>query len=181
MADLVPAGTPRVIDATAAPGGKTFRLLARGSAVMAVDRSELRLARVRESLVRLKMQADVRVHDWSHGPMPGVGEVEAVLVDAPCTALGVLRRHPEIRWRRSPMDPSAASVVQLQILHAASRHVKRGGALVYVVCSPEPEEGSEVVKAFLAESGAFRLDALRTTAPPEHDEDAFFGARLVRA
>jgi 16S rRNA (cytosine967-C5)-methyltransferase len=104
-----------------------------------------------------------------------------VLVDAPCTALGVLRRHPEIRWRRSPMDPSAASVVQLQILHAASRHVKRGGALVYVVCSPEPEEGSEVVKAFLAESGAFRLDALRTTAPPEHDEDAFFGARLVRA
>lgn len=180
MADLVPESAKNVIDACAAPGGKTFRLISKGHTVLAVDGSEERLNKVRDSLRRLRMEATVRPHDWLTGRLLAVGEVDAVLVDAPCTALGVLRRHPEIRWRRSPLDPKGAAVRQFAILAASSQHVRSGGALVYAVCSPEPEEGPQVVQRFLKENPEFTLDVERTTAPPQHDEDAFYGARMVR-
>jgi 16S rRNA (cytosine967-C5)-methyltransferase len=179
-ADLVPASAERVLDTCAAPGGKAFRLASRGSSVHAVDVSDDRLDRLRAGARRLRLEIPTRRHDWEHGPMGSEERFDAVLVDAPCTSLGVVRRHPEIRWRRTPFDPTAAAGRQARILSAASQHVRSGGALVYSVCSPEPEEGVQVVDGFLKAHPAFTLETSWSTAPPTHDEDAFYGARLRR-
>lgn len=180
MTDLVPASAKEVLDACAAPGGKSFRLAARGHAVTSVDVSMPRLDAMGESLHRLGLSVARRKHDWMEGPIPGVGAFDAVLVDAPCTALGTVRRHPEIRWRRAPLDPMHAAARQKRILAEAATHVRPTGVLVYVVCSPEPEEGQQVVDAFLKAHPTFRLDETRCSAPPQHGEDAFFGVRMVR-
>lgn len=180
MSDLVPASCKRVLDATAAPGGKTFRLASRGHEVVAADVEPSRLTLMKGSLSRLKLNVPLVRHDWTRGPLRELGRFDAVLVDAPCTGLGVVRRHPEIRWRRTAFDPAKAAVRQQQILAAAAEHAVPGGCVVYVVCSPEPEEGPEVVRAFLASRAGWRLAEERTTAPPSGDEDAFYGARLIR-
>ena len=126
-----------------------------------------------------------RVHDWTRGawadPSGGDPLYDAVLVDAPCTALGTLRRHPDVRWRRSPDDLRHAAKLQRTILAAAAEHVAPGGALVYAVCSPEPEEGLEVIDAFLAAHAAFTSEATLLTAPPRRGEDAHYGVRLRRS
>lgn len=170
----------RVLDACAAPGGKSFRLAARGAQVTAVDRSRSRLKRLKQNASRIGLSLDVREQDWTRPLQGKTSLVDAVLVDAPCTGLGTLRRHPEIRWRSLPSDPLAMSMTQKIILTAASQWVKPGGRLVYAVCSPEPEEGSEVVEGFLADHADFRLDAVVDSAPPSAEEDAFYAARLVR-
>lgn len=180
VADLVPEGARRVLDACAAPGGKTFRLLSRGHEVWAADRETERLKLLRQSLDRLKLRAEIGVHDWSSGPHPRLGVFDAVLVDAPCTALGIVRRHPEIRWRRSPFDPASAAARQRAIAEAALRHVAPGGVLVYAVCSPEPEEGEGVVAALRRAHPELVVEAQLATAPPADGEDAFFAARLRR-
>lgn len=180
VADLVGAGKgTRVLDACAAPGGKAFRLTAAGAEVTAVDLSAERLALLRGSAERLGLNVAVRAHDWAQGPLPE-GAWDAVLVDAPCTALGLLRRHPDIRWRRTLLDVTRAPELQAAILANAASHVAPGGRLVYAVCSPEPEEGSRVVEQFIDQHRAFSLDATLSTAPPSGDEDAFWAARLVR-
>jgi 16S rRNA (cytosine967-C5)-methyltransferase len=104
-----------------------------------------------------------------------------VLVDAPCTGLGTVRRHPEIRWRRVEEDLARAASLQARILRATARVVRPGGVLVYGVCSAEPEEGEQVVTAFLQQHAEFRLDGVVRTAPPVDGEDAHYGARLIRA
>jgi 16S rRNA (cytosine967-C5)-methyltransferase len=169
----------RVLDACAAPGGKAFRLLSRGAVVTATDREEARLALLRDTAARLGFEPEVAVHDWEAG---GVGDRrwDVVLVDAPCTGLGTTRRHPDIRWRRNVDDIGRMAQRQEAIVENALRHVARGGVLVYAVCSPEPEEGPDVVRAVLARHPEWRLDAELSTAPPREDEDAFYGARLVR-
>jgi 16S rRNA (cytosine967-C5)-methyltransferase len=181
MTDLVPDDAKTVLDACAAPGGKSFRLAARGATVCAVDISESRLKKMGESVRRLDLGIRYRQHNWLNGPLNGDDTFDAVLVDAPCTGLGVVRRHPEIRWRRSPFDPGSAAPDQATILQHAASHVRSGGALVYVVCSPEPEEGEEVIQAFLLQHPDFSEEARRCTAPPENEEDAFFGVRLRRS
>ncbi|MBN1337080.1 MAG: methyltransferase domain-containing protein [Deltaproteobacteria bacterium] len=182
VADLVPvpAGL-RVLDACAAPGGKAFRLAARGARVLAVDLDAHRLARVAEGATRLGLSVDLRVHDWEDGPPDDLVEsFDAVLVDAPCSGLGTMRRHPEIRWRRSPEDLTRNAARQGAILRAAARCLARRGCLVYAVCSPEPEEGAEVVAAFLADHPFLAIEAAWTSAPPQDDEDAFQAVRMVR-
>jgi 16S rRNA (cytosine967-C5)-methyltransferase len=179
MADLVPADAARVLDACAAPGGKSLRLASRGAAVTAVDVDARRLQTLHETLGRVGVEAEVKQHDWLSGPMGG-GTWDAVLVDAPCTGLGTVRRRPEIRWRRGPMDPAMASNRQKTILANAATHVAEGGCVVYVVCSAEPEEGPEVVKQFLRDHPGWTLEVERSTAPPERGEDAFYGARIRR-
>jgi 16S rRNA (cytosine967-C5)-methyltransferase len=182
VADLVGARPgERVLDACAAPGGKTLRLVSQGADVTAVDRDPDRLRRVEEGLARLTLagRAKTRVVDWT-GRTPDPGGFDAVLVDAPCTGLGTVRRHPEIRWRRAELDLAPASALQGRILTAASAHVRPGGRLVYAVCSPEPEEGEEVVAGFLAANREFRREATLSTAPPAGGEDAHWAARLVR-
>lgn len=179
VADLV--GEAReVLDACAAPGGKSFRLASRGARVVAVDLDPVRLELVEQSAGRLGLDLDLRIHDWLEGPL-SEERFDAVLVDAPCTALGLLRRHPDIRWRRQLVDVLAAPRRQQVILENAAVHVAPGGVLVYAVCSPEPEEGRGVVEAFLAEHADFALETTLQTAPPEGDEDAFQAFRMRRA
>lgn len=179
VTDLVPTSAARVLDATAAPGGKTARLAARGAQVAAVDVSASRLALLRDAMIRLRFDVPTLQHDWLKGRSDALGTFDAVLVDAPCTGLGTVRRHPEIRWRRGPMDPAGMTDRQLRVTKGAAHHVRPGGHLVYIVCSAEPEEGPAVV-AELVKLG-WRVEEERCSAPPVDDEDAFYGARLVRA
>ncbi len=181
VADLVGAGPgDAVLDACAAPGGKAFRLATAGARVTAVDRPGERLGRLGDGARRLRLPLHIEAHDWDTGPLPGGRRFDAVLVDAPCTGLGTLRRHPEIKWRRVEADLAAAAVVQRQVLERAVPSVRPGGVLVYAVCSPEPEEGKGVVDAFLAEHTDFRLDGTLGDGPPNGREDAHWAARMVR-
>ncbi|MEO0604770.1 MAG: transcription antitermination factor NusB [Myxococcota bacterium] len=184
MADLVGTGPSlqgrRVLDAFAAPGGKAFRLASQGARVVAVDRDPERLEKVRSGAERLGLDLDVRTHDWSTGPDSFGADFDAVLVDAPCSALGTLRRHPEVRWRRQPDDLDAMGARQSALLETVATLVRPGGILVYAVCSPEPEEGESVVERFLEAHRDFAVDEVRQTAPPQHGEDAHYGCRLRR-
>lgn len=179
IADLLPAGTSRVLDTCAAPGGKSFRISARDGSreVLATDLTEQRLIKLRTSAERLSLPVQALVHDWSAGPLTDDSGVllrfEAVLVDAPCTGLGLLRRHPDRRWHRKEEDISALSERQRRILYHASLCVERGGVLVYAVCSPEPEEGEMVASTL-----GWREEARYSNAPATEGQDAFWGCRL---
>ncbi|MBF0294283.1 MAG: 16S rRNA (cytosine(967)-C(5))-methyltransferase RsmB [Magnetococcales bacterium] len=151
---LGPTAGEDILDLCAAPGGKTTHLaaLAGGQArIYAVDRSEWRLRRLRENLERLRVPGvEVVVGDAvADDYLPGM-TFDRVLVDAPCTGSGVIRRHPDIKWRRCAEDPARMAATQSRILEAAARRVRPGGVLVYAVCSLEPEEGEEQIAAFLA-------------------------------
>lgn len=165
------------LDACAAPGGKSFRLATRGAAVTAVDAQARRLQKVGEGARRLGLPVQEAVHDWLRGPCATLGLYDLVLVDAPCTGLGTLRRHPEIKWRRLRSDPAAMAIRQVPILQAAAAHVRPGGVLVYAVCSPEPEEGIRVVEALQGWS----IERSLRFAPPTGDEDAFQAFLLRKA
>lgn len=175
VADLVPAQARTVLDACAAPGGKTLRLASRGADVTSVDVSAARLARLVEARDRCRLPGPAHAHDWTTGPHPALGLFDAVLVDAPCTGLGTVRRRPDIRWRRGPGDPADRAVTQGAILDGVAAHVRPGGHLVYAVCSAEPEEGPGVVDAFLSRHGGWERVQTLCTAPPQDDEDAFQG------
>ena len=177
VADLceVSAGQT-VLDACAAPGGKTLRLAAAGATVDATDRSAPRLVLLRENLGRCGLEAQVRKVDWE-SPPPGASQYDAVLLDAPCSALGTVRRNPEVRWRRQPQDLPAMGTLQSQLLETLSQKVKPGGALVYAVCSPEPEEGEQVIARFVAAHPDWTVARTLATFPDE-DADGFYAARL---
>lgn len=172
VADLVPP-VPAVLDACAAPGGKSLRLAARGMRVVATDLDAERLARVEQNARRVGLTLTTAVHDWSAGARPE--SFPAVLVDAPCTALGLVRRNPELRWRRTLADIAAAAKKQKVILSNAARCVAPGGALVYAVCSPEPEEGPEVAAAL-----GWPIEAVFTNAGNPTGGDVFWGCRMRR-
>lgn len=181
MADLLSdVDGKRVLDACAAPGGKSFRLSSRGARVLCTDVSSTRLKRLNESSRRLGFQLETAVHDWETGIYEVGEEFDAVLVDAPCTGLGVIRRRPEIRWRRQEADLIGSAERQEKILSHCAARVRTGGDLVYTVCSPEPEEGSDRIGRFLAVHPEFSLEHTIETAPPAGGEDAHFGALLKR-
>ncbi|MEQ1567350.1 MAG: RsmB/NOP family class I SAM-dependent RNA methyltransferase [Myxococcota bacterium] len=176
VADLVPAdGT--VLDACAAPGGKSFRLRSRGARVTATDRNPTRIGAITAGADRLGWTLETHVVDWTRSDLAD-RRFDAVLVDAPCTGLGTVRRHPEIRWRRTPDDLFGAADVQREVLRRAAVHVRPGGALVYAVCSPEPEEGELVVRDFLATHRRFAVEHTLELAPPQQGEDAHYAVRL---
>lgn len=184
VADLAVRGLPegaRVLDACAAPGGKALRLASAGVQVVAADNSEARLERLRENIGRVGLDVAVRRVDWTDGDATCGGPFDAVLVDAPCSGLGTTRRHPDIRWRRTVEDLPQRAALQRTILARAATQVAPGGVLVYAVCSPEPEEGAEVVSWFVERHHGFVLEEELRTAPPAGDEDAFYAARLVRS
>ncbi len=139
-----------VIDLGAAPGGKTAQLAAAGARVIAVDRAK-RLARLRENLARLKLAAETVAADileWRpSAPAP------FVLLDAPCTATGTIRRHPDVARIKSPADVDRLARTQDRLLDAAADMLAPGGRLVYCVCSLEPREGPERARALLARRG----------------------------
>jgi 16S rRNA (cytosine967-C5)-methyltransferase len=145
---LGPVAGRQVIDLCAAPGGKTAQLAAAGARVTAVERSEARLARLSENLARLGLAATTVAADaavWRPA-----APAEAVLLDAPCSATGTLRRHPDIAHLKGPNQIAALAALQDKLLTAALEMVKPGGRLVYAVCSLQPEEGPERIARLLA-------------------------------
>ena len=143
------------LDLCAAPGGKTLQLAATGASVTAVDRSAVRLKRVSENLTRTGLAAEVVEADgaaWADGRT-----FDAVLVDAPCSATGTFRRHPDVLWVARPSDIASLAAVQARLLDSAARRVKPGGVMVYCVCSLEPEEGEAQTEGFLARTADFAL------------------------
>ena len=141
----------RVLDACAAPGGKTAHLLELADLdVLALDVDAQRLQRVRENLARLRLQAELKVGDarrpadwWDGRPF------DAILLDAPCTASGIVRRHPDVRWLRRPTDPEQLAVVQAELLEALWPLLAPGGRLLYATCSIFRAEGQRQADAFL--------------------------------
>lgn len=136
-----------VADLCAAPGGKTAQLLVAGAEVTAVDRSAPRLARLKENLARLKLTA--RVVEADAAEFAG-GPFDAILLDAPCSATGTLRRHPDIAVSKRPSDLLTLAALQSRLLDHAAELLKPGGLLVYSTCSLEPEEGERQVERLLA-------------------------------
>jgi 16S rRNA (cytosine967-C5)-methyltransferase len=136
-----------IADLCAAPGGKTAQLAFAGARVTAVDRSAARLGRVRENLMRLALEAETVAADaleWQGGPF------DAVLLDAPCSSTGTIRRHPDVPWLKSEADISVLAVLQQRLLDRAVELLKPGAILVYCVCSLEPEEAEDQIAALLA-------------------------------
>lgn len=204
-ARLLRAGTGmRVLDLCAAPGGKTAQLAGSGAHVTALDRSERRLSRLRDNMRRLRLeQVETIAADaltWE-GP-----EFDAVLLDAPCSATGTIRRHPDVAWLKGEKDIAALATHQARLLDKAAGHVRPGGVLVYTTCSLEPEEGERQIAAFLARDARFTRIAVTPeevggctelitsdgdlrTLPchfPDDDPmraglDGFYAARLARA
>lgn len=187
----VPAGA-LVADLCAAPGGKSVELARVAGAVFSSDASIHRLTRVRENVTRLAL-ANVHVFA-ADARIPAVRPVDAVLLDAPCTGTGTMRRHPDARWRLKPSDLAVMTALQGMLLTAAAQIVKPGGLLVYSTCSLEPEENDDQVERFLATHDGWRLEppAAGTVSadvldagclrvlPQRHGTDGAFAARLRR-
>ena len=155
-ARLIPPSARRVLDACAAPGGKTMQLAAAGHEVTALDRSESRLARLSENLARTGLRAGTVAADalsWSCEKL-----FDAVLLDAPCAATGTFRRHPEVLYRARQSIIDQGAELQAQLLARAADWVKPGGSLVYAVCSLEPAEGEQRIDAFLADRSDYRIE-----------------------
>jgi 16S rRNA (cytosine967-C5)-methyltransferase len=137
----------QVTDLCAAPGGKTAQLCVGRANVTAVELSQKRAERLRENLARLRLPAEVVVADALEWRPPG--PQDAVLLDAPCTATGTIRRHPDIAWHKSPDDVATMAELQGRLLAAAIEMVKQGGLVVYASCSLQPEEGPQVIAGVL--------------------------------
>jgi 16S rRNA (cytosine967-C5)-methyltransferase len=195
-ARLIPPDASAVLDLCAAPGGKTMQLAAAGHQVTSVDSSPNRLARLRENLVRTHLKAQLVPADATTW-LPG-REFDAILLDAPCSATGTFRRHPEVLYRARPRLIAESAELQARLLDRAAQWLKPGGTLVYSVCSLEPEEGEQAVADFVrrhADIGIVAPAGLPgfAIASPEgwvrilpglHEAegglDGFFMARLVR-
>jgi len=192
-----------VADLCAAPGGKTAQLALAGARVTAVDRSDARLARLRDNLDRLSLQAETVTADvleWQPA-----GRFDAILLDAPCSSTGTVRRHPDVPWLKSEADLAVLMSLQQRLLDRAVDLLKPGATLVYCVCSLEPEEGVNQIAALLARNTSIAhkpiaahevcghaefvtADGDLRTLPlqlPDPDPrwgglDGFFAARLIR-
>ncbi|MBT9302667.1 16S rRNA (cytosine(967)-C(5))-methyltransferase RsmB [Pseudomonas sp. TAE6080] len=193
LLDLAPG--QRVLDACCAPGGKTCHIMEAQpglAGVVAVDLEAKRLVRVRENLARLGLEAELIAADgrdtatwWDGKPF------QRILLDAPCSATGVIRRHPDIKLTRQPDDIAALAVLQGELLDALWPTLEVGGILLYATCSTLPTENTEVIQAFLARtSGARELDIATTAGikqphgrqllAQEGGHDGFYYAKLIK-
>jgi 16S rRNA (cytosine967-C5)-methyltransferase len=196
-----------IADLCAAPGGKTAQLAHAGARVTAVDRSPGRMARLRDNLLRLALEAEVVVTDatdWQGGK--NSGGFDGILIDAPCSSTGTIRRHPDIAWLRQEADITALAALQQRLLQKAVALLRSGGTLVYCTCSLEPEEGEHAISTLLATEATMRrapIDAGEVAGLAEiltaegdlrtlpchlpHDDcrlgglDGFYTARLVKS
>ncbi len=181
---LDPRPGERILDACAAPGGKTVALAERAGPdgrVVAADVDPQRLERVRENVERMRTAEIVEIRRMDVREPPARPETfDAVLLDAPCTNTGVLRRRPDARWRFDRETLAAAAALQAEILEGAAGRVRPGGRLVYATCSLEPEENGERVAAFLEGHPEFRLVREIAHVPPRPAHDGVYAARLER-
>lgn len=158
----------RIADLCAAPGGKTAQLANAGANVTAVDASAKRLQRLKDNLTRLGLEAETveaDVREWEPGRV-----FDAVLLDAPCTGTGTLRRHPDITHLKSEKDLEELATLQYRLLGRAVTLLERGGTLLYCTCSLEPEEGGEQVARLLEETHGVQADPIRAGEIAGHDE-----------
>lgn len=193
----------RVADFCAAPGGKTAQLIDAGADVIALDRSPNRIRRLTGNLARLQLTAEIITADateWRSEPL------DAILIDAPCTATGTMRRHPDIAWLKQETDIAQVTGLQERLLQKASTLLKPGGVLVYCTCSLEPEEGEQMIATLLAADESLRRIPVTSSEVAGHDElitaegdlrtlpchfphndpklaglDGFYAARLVKS
>uniref|UniRef100_UPI00082E2BC9 RsmB/NOP family class I SAM-dependent RNA methyltransferase n=2 Tax=unclassified Sphingomonas TaxID=196159 RepID=UPI00082E2BC9 len=159
------SGSGRALDLCAAPGGKTLQLAAAGWDVTAVDASESRLARLHENLERTGLSATVVTADLLNWE-PGF-EADAVLLDAPCSATGIFRRHPDVLHRVRPRLIAEMAELQAQLLPRAARWVRPGGLMIYATCSLEPEEGEQQIERFRVDHPDFAIDPILPDELPE--------------
>lgn len=203
---LFAAASPghRVLDACASPGNKTLALAADmqdEGLLVAADLRGRRIGLLRRTLASAALRSTRIVRTDLTRPAPFRAGFDLVLVDAPCSGLGTIRRDPDIRWRRTARDLQRFAAAQLQMLNRAADTVRPGGRLVYATCSSEPEENDEVVARFLERRGEFRRVDPRAVLPPSragvvsvlddqaclrtlpwaHGLDAFFAAMLVKS
>jgi 16S rRNA (cytosine967-C5)-methyltransferase len=195
-----------IVDLCAAPGGKTAQLAQAGAHVIALDRSPARVARLKDNLARLSLAAEAITADATEWQPQENGSFDGVLIDAPCTSTGTIRRHPDVAWLRQEADLAALGALQKRLLQKAVSFLKPGGMLVYCTCSLEPEEGEAQIAALLAAESSLKrvpvaagevagLSELVTPAGdlrtlpchlPHSDPrlaglDGFYAARLVKS
>jgi 16S rRNA (cytosine967-C5)-methyltransferase len=171
-----------ILDFCAAPGGKTTfiaQLMDNRGRIVAQDVSEDRLELIRENCTRLGVTCVEPILPSTLNLQPSTG-FNRVLVDAPCSNTGVMRRRVDLRWRIQPKEIERLRAGQLDLLHRAAAQVKTGGVLVYSTCSLEPEENGEVVKEFLGGHAGFKLESERELLPFADNVDGAFVARLKR-
>jgi 16S rRNA (cytosine967-C5)-methyltransferase len=193
----------RVLDMCAAPGGKTAQLALTKASLTALDRSAERLKLLAANMDRLGLHADVAVADATTYSAP---PFDAILLDAPCSATGTIRRHPDVPWTKKPGDIDVLAALQTKMLNRAAALLKPGGRLVYCTCSLEPEEGEAQIASFLRRNPDFHREPIEARADgipaefinaegdlrtlpffwPSEDSrlsglDGFFAARLVKA
>lgn len=176
---LNPIPGDSVLDACAAPGGKTIQLAWRGAAVTACEVNPRRRQRLVENLRRVQLDSAVAVID-ALPASDAAGRFNKILVDAPCSNTGVFRRRPDARWNWSPEKTAELVRLQAQILDAVAPLLKSGGFIVYSTCSNESEENLSQVDAFLVRHPDFRLDASEESLPFESGCDGAFAARLTK-
>jgi 16S rRNA (cytosine967-C5)-methyltransferase len=194
---LDPQPGEKVLDACSAPGGKTThiaQLMKDRGEITAIEIEEERLGQLRENISNLGMksvkiiQCDLRSLDRSE-----IGFFDKILLDAPCSSLGVIRKNPDIKYRHRPDDLKEFKMKQREMLNSISKLVRAGGIIVYSVCSTEPEEGEDVIKEFLKDSEDFYIidttllflrefmkNGFFRTFTHKNDMDGFFGVRLCR-
>jgi len=175
-----------VLDACAAPGGKTgylAELMRNNGLILACDRDVSRVETLRENMERLGVTISRCIrHDWNRGgPLPEIGSFDRILIDAPCTNTGVMRRRVDLRWRLAPDDFSRMPVEQLQIVRATVPLLKPGGVLVYSTCSIEPEENEGVVRAILRAFPFLKMVEQISQLPFRDGFDGAFAAKLINA
>lgn len=196
---VAPQPGERIVDACAAPGGKTTHLaeLAKDEAeIIALDTHPSRLKLVEENAARLKLRSiTTLLGDWTQLAHQFANSADKVLLDVPCSGTGTLRRKVDARWHKRPEDILSLAQLQLRLLEAAAIALRKGGVLVYATCSIEPEEDEQVIKAFLERTDEFVVDDPRPFLPadiphaitPEnflrlfphrHNTDGIFAVRL---
>jgi len=195
---LAPQPGERIADLCAAPGGKTAQLAAAGAIVTALERDAARIERLGMNLKRWNLRADVVTADATAWTPPAL--FDAVLLDAPCSATGTIRRHPDVARIKRPRDVQTVNQAQDKLLEAATAMLRPGGRLIYAVCSLQPEEGAPRIAAAIA-NGSLRHDPFRPEELPALPEaltkegflrthpglwgdcggmDGFFAARLIK-
>jgi 16S rRNA (cytosine967-C5)-methyltransferase len=183
---LAPRPGETVLDACAAPGGKTAILsqaMCGEGRLVACDSSPARLTRLRENLTRLRVHnAQVMQHDFLSQDPPPFGDLlfDRILLDVPCSNTGVMRRRIDVRWRLQEAEFAELARTQRGIFESALRYLKPGGSLVYSTCSIDPEENQQLVKAVLNDHPELEMIESRLVFPPKDQMDGAYAARLVK-